>query len=44
MNREKARKFLGIGLTQEQQEQITEEQVTNFLNEWHKEKEEEKKV
>jgi len=44
MNREKARKFLGIGLTKEQQEQITEEQVTNFLNEWHKEKEEEKKV
>ena len=34
MNREKARQILGEG--------ATEEQVTNFLNEWHKEKNEEK--
>lgn len=34
MNREKARQILGEG--------ATEEQVTNFLNEWHKEKSEEK--
>lgn len=34
MNREKARQILGEG--------ATEEQVTNFLNEWHKEKTEEK--
>ena len=34
MNREKARQILGEG--------ATEEQVTNLLNEWHKEKTEEK--
>ena len=34
MNRDKARIILG--------ENATEEQVTNFLNEWHKEKNEEK--
>ena len=34
MNRDKARTILG--------EEATEEQVTNFLNEWHKEKNEEK--
>ena len=34
MNREKARQILGEG--------ATEEQVTDFLNEWHKEKTEEK--
>ena len=33
MNREKARQILGEG--------ATEEQVTNFLNEWHNEKKEE---